>query len=101
MNDGPGTILWRQTERHDHTSQPLHEDVVRIVLAETRADETGMQAVRGDAGAFQPPRQLAREENIAQLRGAIEPERTVFFLALQIVEIELAGFVRVRRRRQD
>src|SRR5262249_61030669 len=38
-------------------------DHTRIVVAEPAADETGMQAIRGHAGAGKPPRQLAREQD--------------------------------------
>ena len=85
----PSSGEMRRTAYGD-AQAPSANDVARIVLAEARGDETGMQAVRGDAGAVEPPRQFAREQDVAELRRAIDAEsRAVALLALQIVEIEL------------
>src|ERR1700754_4360388 len=96
MDDRLGAVFWAQSERHDPARKPFQERVGRVVLAKARTHKAGMQAVGGDAGAVQPACQLAGEQDVLQLRGAVGAERTEALLALQIAEIELSRTVRVR-----
>src|SRR5215471_11146159 len=66
IDDGLGAFLRRLgAQRHGH---PHHKpEPVIVALAETGGDEPRVQAVGGDAGAGEPARKLAGEEDISQL----------------------------------
>ena len=55
--------LGKPNERRDQTA---------ALVAKTRGDETGMQAIRSDARAVQAASQFAREQNVAQLRPSVD-----------------------------
>ena len=44
------------------------------LVAEAGGDEAGMQAIGGDAGARQPPRQFAGEQDVAELGLGIDAQ---------------------------
>ncbi|MEJ0042246.1 MAG: hypothetical protein WDM81_08530 [Rhizomicrobium sp.] len=84
-------------------SQPLLLEPKRVATA------AGMQAVGGHAAAFEAPRQLAREQDVHELRGAVGAEGAVALAELKVVEVDPAGAVghrsggddaRARRRLQ-
>src|SRR5437763_5270223 len=59
-------------------------DQPRIVVAEPAVDEPGMQAIGGDPGAGKPARELAREQDVAQLGARVRPQAAVSTRALQV-----------------
>src|SRR4029450_5810996 len=80
------------------------------LIAESRGDEARMEAVRSDARACELPGELAREEDVAQLRSRVNPvarsakpcpfpqARTIGTLGLQIVEVERSRPMRIGAR---
>src|SRR5207302_3038402 len=66
------------------------------LIAETGCDESRREAVCGDAATGEPARQLAREQNVAELRRTVHRERAIAARGLQIIEIEMALAVCVR-----
>ena len=73
-----------------------------VVVAEARGDEARMQAVGGDAGAGEPPRQLAGEQDVAELGRGIDAERRCSSSRLcRSSKSSLPRLVRVRRGRDD
>ena len=71
------------------------------LVAEAGGDKTGMQAIGGDAGAGEAPRQFAGEQDVAELGFGIDAKAAITLLALQIVEIELGAAMRVGRGGDD
>src|SRR5205807_2985656 len=59
-----------------------------IVVAEARSDEARMEAVRRNAGAVETTRELAGEEDIAELRALVRGPAAVVSRALKVVEVE-------------
>jgi hypothetical protein len=66
------------------------------LVAEARRHEAGAEAARDHAEIGQPGGELAGEQDVAQLRGAVDGERPVGFFRLQVVEIEPSLAVRIR-----
>ena len=70
------------------------------LIAEAGGDETGMQAIGGDAGACKPPRQFAGEEDVAELGLGVDGKALIGAAALQIVKIQMSrGDARPMRSR--
>jgi hypothetical protein len=86
MDDGVRGWLRRAGEHHRSPQDPPEQ--AGFTLPEVRRDESGMQAIRGDAGARESARKLAGEQDVAELGTAIGNAGPVGPGALQIVEVE-------------
>ena len=99
MDDGVGAGLGTRREKHREAHPPAEQ--AGLALAEIRRDESGMQAIGGDAGAGEPPGELAGEQDVAQLGAGIGKRRPVAVLGLQVGEIERGPQMRVGGRVDD
>jgi hypothetical protein len=59
-----------------------------VALSQVRGDDSGVDAVGGDAGAREPACKLAREQDVAELGTAVGGEQLIPFAGLQVVEID-------------
>ncbi len=100
IDDGLGALFRRdRAHRLGDSDQPLH-DAARLI-AEAGGDKAGMQAIGGDAGAGDAPRQFAGEQNIAELGVGIDAKAHIALAALQVVKVKAGALVRVRGGRDD
>jgi ribulose-phosphate 3-epimerase len=80
-------------EQHRETQPPSEQP--GVALAEIRRNESGVKAIRGDAGTGEPAGELAGEQNVAQLGTGIGEGRQVAVLGLQVPEIKRRPQVRI------
>jgi hypothetical protein len=92
MDDGVRAGLGRAGEHHRSPHDPPEQACV--TLPEVRRDESGVQAIRSDAGARESARKLAGEQDVAELGAAIGNASPVSPGALQIVEVERGAQIR-------
>ena len=94
---GRGALRRRlQDQRRRDAHRQLRD--TRQRPADVRGDDTGVKGVGGLAavlaGLPQPPRQLAREQDVGQLRDAVGLHRNVAALAREVVEVDPGGGAR-------
>src|SRR6516225_10165922 len=86
MNDGSRALGGRYCEK---LGEPYHvRDQAPALISKARGDEARMQAIRGDAVAMQAACELAREQDVAELRAAVGLHGAKALLRLQVAEVE-------------
>src|SRR6516225_6645712 len=89
MNDGFCALGGGYCEK---LGEPYHvRDQAAALISKARGDEARMQAIRGDAAALQAARELAREQDVAELRAAVGFHGAKAMLRLQVAEVECCG----------
>src|SRR5690348_12972116 len=84
VDRGLGAALRADSERATEREGEIPETC--LAVAEVAGDEAGMQRVGRHPGSVQLPRQLIREEDIGELRFAVDAEGEVAAAVLHIVE---------------
>ena len=89
--------------REEDALHELHRAVekARRILGEAASDGAWMERMREHALRGGAPRELAREEDVRELRGAVLAHPEEAALAREIVEVDLAPRVRERGRLDD
>src|ERR1700689_2172819 len=94
VDDRVGALFRRNEEQSKETDQTAREAAAGI--AEPRRDGAGMQAIGGDLGPGQAPGELAGEQDIGELRAAVDSKPVVTLGALQVAEVEAHALVGAR-----
>ena len=91
VDDRVGALFRRDEERPEERDQKAGEAAAGF--AEPGRDDAGMEAIGRHPGAGQAPGELAGEQDIGELRAAVDLEPVVALGALQVAEIEAHALV--------
>src|SRR3984885_11642670 len=94
IDDRVGALFRRDEEQSEETDQTARDAAAGI--AEPRGDGAGMEAIGGALGPVQAPGELAGEQDIGELRAAVDSEPVVTLGALQVAEVEAHALVGAR-----
>ena len=100
VDRGLGALLRALHERSEDGEHEPHP-ATRVLLAERRADHSGVERVRRDARPLEPAGQLVGEQDVGQLGLVVRALTAVAPLALEVVEVDAAHGLRARRDGDD